>query len=110
MTHLEMTDRLCTIYGFAHGDQAKDLGLHREWLIYLTRRTKEDQYQYLWLTTYDDRFVESILYVYSKPFNPRARPTQATLHCSICRSMEEIEKAVSVIYDKTPERQSVVKI
>lgn len=98
MTPLEMADRLRSLYGFIDGCQEKDLGLHREWLIYLTRRTKEDQYQYLWLTTYDDRFLESILYVYSKPFNPRARPTQATIHCAIYRSMEEIERAISRVY------------
>lgn len=110
MNPFEMAERLRSLYGFVDGYQEKDLGFHREWLIYLTRRTKKDQYQHLWLTTYDDRFVESILYVYSKPFNPRARPAQATLHCAIYRSMDEIVKAVEKTYGENPERQNVVKI
>lgn len=80
-------------------EQTKDLGFYREWLIYLKREVSSPsspspQYQYLWLTTYDDRFVEAILFTYPKPFNSRARPAMQPTQCCICRTMEEIEKAV----------------
>jgi hypothetical protein len=97
MTPVEMTARLLTL-GFTHGDQYADLGLCREWLVYL-KRVHEGQYQCLWLTTYDDRFIESILYVYAKPFNSRARPPMVPLHCMIYRTMEEIEVAAGKVYE-----------
>ena len=107
MTPAQMTTRLLSL-GFTLGadqkeEQIKDLGLYREWLIYLKRRVGGPpptpfQYQHLWLTTYDDRFVEALLFVYPKPYNSRAKPPMQPLHCMIYRTLDEIVAAAGKIY------------
>lgn len=109
MTPEQMTARLLSM-GFTLGEdpkaeQVKDLGFYREWLTYLKRRAGGPhpapfQYQHLWLTSYDNRFVEAVLFVYAKPLNSRARPPMQPVHCSICRTMEEIEVAVGRVYEE----------
>ena len=97
MTPAEMTTQLLAM-GFTRGDQEADLGLTREWLIYL-KRVHQNQHQCLWLTTYDDRFVEALLQVYSKPFNSRARPAMIPLHIMLYRTMDDIVTAVGRVYE-----------
>ena len=95
-TPLEMTAQLVSL-GFVQGDQEADLGLRREWLVYL-KREYQKQFLCLWITTYDNRFVEAILLVYAKPLNSRAKPAMVPLRAEICRSLEEILTAVEKVY------------
>lgn len=104
MTPTQMTDQLVSTYGFTlctHADQVADLGLSRDWLTYL-KRIHKTQHQYLWLTTYENRFLEALLQVYAKPFNSRAKPAQPHLHIGIHRTMEAIVEAAERTYAVAP--------
>lgn len=96
MTKEEMKAQFHAL-GFTEGDQMKDLGLAREWLVYLTREFN-GQFQHLWLTFYEGRFVESVLFVYPKPFQPRAKPPMQSIHAMLYRSVNEVLAAVGQVY------------
>lgn len=83
--------------GFTQGDQVKDLGFSRDYLLYF-QRAFEKQYQYLWLTFYENSFVEAVLYVYSKPFNSRSKPAMAPIHAYPYRSLTDVLGAVDCKY------------
>jgi hypothetical protein len=78
-------------------EQVKDLGLSRDWLVYL-KRVYQGQFQYVWLTFHEGSFVGSILSVYSKPYNSRAKPGMTPVHIYIYRDILELTAAVEKAY------------
>lgn len=58
------------------------------------------QHQYVSLVcAHDDgRFLEAVVQVYEKPFNPRAKPRQVSLHSMIHRDWESLLAAVAIMY------------
>jgi hypothetical protein len=83
--------------GFSQGDQVKDLGFSRDYLLYF-QRVFEKQHQCLWLTFYDNSFAEAILYVYSKPFNSRSKPAMIPIHAYPYRDLSAVFGAVNYKY------------
>lgn len=55
------------------------------------------EYQYLTLTEYDGRFVEATCFVYSQPFNSKAKlaQRQVPLAARLLRSFDQVVEAIS---------------